>query len=105
MPTYLCRFKANPSAWPVDRKGQVEVWSSIIKDAHNLTEGEGPVKFIGWANNTEGYGLHEATSKAEAIRLCAKFWPYFYNEILELVPTPEAGDAILKGATEGWESM
>ncbi|MCT4534820.1 hypothetical protein [Halodesulfovibrio sp.] len=104
MSMYICHFTCNPSRWPVDRKGQVEVWKSMVKDADMLVEGEGPVKFTGWINNTEGYALIEGASKVEIIELCARFWPYFHNEILEIVPTHEAGDAILAGAKEGWES-
>lgn len=103
MAMYICHFKANAANWPDDRKGQIEVWTSMVKDADMLVEGEGPVKFTGWINNTEGYALLEATSKAEVIKLAARFWPYFFNEILEVVPTHVAGDAILTGATEGWE--
>lgn len=104
MPMYLCHYTCNPAAWPVDRKKEIEVWTSMVKDADMLAEGEGPVKFNGWITNTEGYALVEAKSKKEVILLCARFWPYFHNDIREIVPAHEAGEAILAGATQGWEN-
>ncbi|OBQ52108.1 hypothetical protein [Halodesulfovibrio spirochaetisodalis] len=103
MTMYICHFTCNPAMWPVEHEDQIRVWRSMVKDADMLVEGEGPVKFTGWISNTEGYALLEAKSKNEVIQLCARFWPYFYNDIREIVPTHEAGDAILAGAKEGWE--
>ena len=103
MPHYLTHFKCRADVWPTDRKQEIAVWKAQIEDANVLVEGEGPVKFTGWVSNTEGYALLEAPSKTEVIRICAKFWPLFHNDIMEIVPTAEAGPAILAGATEGWE--
>jgi len=73
-----------------------------------LTEGkddveEGTVRFAGWVSNSEGYGIVEAPSKADVIRLCAKFWPMIHNDINEIVPLHEASSAIIAGTNEGWE--
>jgi hypothetical protein len=55
MPTYLTHFTCNCEAWPTDKDGQKTAWTKIIRDtADNVREG-GPVKFIGWVSNTEGY--------------------------------------------------
>ena len=104
MPMYLTHFKCEPSAWPTDHEEQVKIWGTMVKDAEQMVKDESAVKFTGWINNTEGYSLLEAESKTEAIGLCAQFWPYFHNEIMELVPTSEAGPAVLAGATKGWQS-
>ncbi len=82
---------------------QLAIWQAMVGDADTLVEKDSPVKFTGWINNTEGYVLVEAESKAEVIGICARFWPYFHNDIMEIVPTAEAGPAILAGAMEGWE--
>jgi hypothetical protein len=103
MPMYINHFTCNPSAWPVGREEHVAAWSSMVDDADKLVEGESAVKFTGWINNTEGYVLLEADSKADVIRICAKFWPLFHNDTFEIVPTHIAGAAILAGAKEGWE--
>ena len=103
MPMYINHFTCNPNAWPADRKGQLDVWKAMVADADDLVEKDSPVKFTGWINNTEGYVLVEAGSKAEVIGICAQFWPLFHNDIMEIVPTAEAGKAILAGATKGWE--
>lgn len=75
----------------------------MVSDATDLVEDDSPVKFTGWISNTEGYVLLEANSKAEVIQVCARFWPLFHNDIMEIVPVAEAGPAILAGAIEGWE--
>ncbi|MEM7445050.1 MAG: hypothetical protein AAF414_17145 [Pseudomonadota bacterium] len=101
---YINHFTCDPTAWPADRKGQIDVWRYMVGDADALVEEDSPVKFTGWVSNSEGYVLLEAGSKAEVIQICAKFWPYFHNDIMEVVPTAEAGKAILAGVKEGWES-
>lgn len=103
MPHYINHFTCNPGAWPIDRKEHIEAWKAMVADANQLVDDDSPVKFTGWINNTEGYVLLEADSKAEVIRLCARFWPLFHNDIMEIVPEAEAGAAIMAGVTEGWE--
>lgn len=104
MPSYITHFTCNASAWPTNQKDAVAAWTDMVGDANKLVEDDSPVKFSGWINNTEGYALLEADSKAEVIGLCAKFWPLFHNEITEIVPTAEAGPAIIVGITEGWKA-
>ena len=102
MPMYLCHHRCNHETWPVDRQEQMKVWAAIVKDAVELIE-DGPVKYAGWISNTEGYALVEASSKSEVLRLCARFWPFFHNDVMEIVAMSEAGPAILAGVREGWE--
>ncbi|MCP4329102.1 MAG: hypothetical protein GY791_11765 [Alphaproteobacteria bacterium] len=71
-----------------------------------LTEGKddveaGTVRFAGWVNNSEGYGIVEAPSKTDVIRLCAELWPMVHNDINEIVPLREARSAIIAGTKEG----
>ena len=101
-PHYINHFTCNPSAWPTDREAEIAAWNDMVGDADDLVVGEGPVKFTGWISNTEGYVLLEADSKAEVIGICAQFWPLFHNDIMEIVPTAQAGRAIIAGATQGW---
>ncbi|MCP4327237.1 MAG: hypothetical protein GY791_02210 [Alphaproteobacteria bacterium] len=103
MPMYINHFTCNAAAWPTDRDREIAAWTDMVGAADELVEGPSAVKFTGWISNTEGYVLLEADSKAEVIRLCAKFWPLFHNDIMEIVPTAEAGPAILAGTREGWE--
>ncbi len=103
MPLYLTHFTCEPPVWPRDRKEELAAWAANVKEANALVEADSAVKFSGWINNSEGYALVEAPSKTDVIRLCAKFWPLFRNDITEIVPTAEAGAAILAGVAEGWE--
>jgi hypothetical protein len=76
----------------------------MVGDADTMVDEDGPVMFTGRINNSEGYSLLEAESKAEVMGLCAVFWPLFHNDITEIVPTSEAGPAILAGVKEGWRN-
>ena len=100
MPTYMTHFKCNYEAWPTDAAGQKAAWAEIIKSQNNNLKEGGPVSFVGWVNNSEGYALLEANSKAEVVEVCARFWPLFHNDIMELVPGAEAGKAILAGVAQ-----
>ena len=102
MPMYITHFTCNAAAWPTDHEGELAAWKVMVGDASELVEEGSPVKFSGWISNTEGYALLEASSKVEVIKLCARFWPLFHNDIMEIVPIAEAGPAILAGASEGW---
>lgn len=103
MPHYINHFTCNPNSWPSGREEHIAAWKAMVSDATDLVEDDSPVKFTGWISNTEGYVLLEANSKAEVIQVCARFWPLFHNDIMEIVPVAEAGPAILAGAIEGWE--
>ena len=103
MPMYINHFTCNAEAWPTDREAALKAWNDMVGDADALVDEDSPVKFTGWISNTEGYVLLEADSKAEIIQVCARFWPLFHNDIMEIVPTAEAGRAILAGTSEGWQ--
>ncbi len=98
MPNFINPFTCDPAAWPKDHQGEIEIWEKMVGDADHLVEEDSPVIFTGLISNTEGYVLLEADTKAEVIGVCARFWPYFHNDIMEIVPTAEAGPAILAGA-------
>jgi len=104
MPHYINHFTCNSGSWPSDRKDHIGAWRAMTADASQLVEEDSPVKFTGWISNTEGYVLLEAASKADVIQVCARFWPLFHNDIMEIVPQAEAGPAILAGVTEGWDN-
>lgn len=103
MAHYIAHFSCNASAWPSDHDDEMAIWKEMVGEATDLASSGGPVKFAGWTSNTEGFALLEAESKAEVIRLCARFWPMFTNDIREVVPIAEAGPAILAGTAEGWK--
>lgn len=103
MPHYINHFTTNHDAWPEDRDDLVATWKAMLGDSDTLLSSDSPVKFIGWISNTEGYVLLEADSKTEIIEVCSRFWPLFYNDIIEIVPQAEAGPAIIAGAKTGWQ--
>ncbi len=58
----------------------------------------GTLDEINWTSNTEGYAILEAPSKATAVGVATPFFPFFSQEILEVVPWEEAIGAILASA-------
>ena len=103
MPRYIVHFAANPSAWPNDPSEVVTCWQAALGGGNQLLE-QGLVDEIGWVSNVEGYGLLEADSKATVIGLVNGFFPFFSQEIMELVPHGEAGAAHVAGAKMAAES-
>ncbi len=103
MPMYINHFICDAASWPADHEAAVKAWTDMVGDAVDLVEKDSPVKFTGWISNSEGYVLLEADSKAEVIEVCARFWPLFHNDIMEIVPMAEAGPAIIAGTKQGWQ--
>ncbi len=102
MPTYITHWTCDPGEWPTQRSDLICMWNEMLAEGEDDLE-VGTVKFAGWISNSEGYGIVDAKSKADVIRLCAKFWPMVHNDINEIVPLNEAAPAILEGTKAGWE--
>ncbi len=97
MAKYLVHFKANPSGWPSDPSEILTMWEGVVAGVNQLLE-QGLFEGIYWVSNLEGYGLTDAESKAAVIRMATPFFPLFTQDIMELTPHAEAGEALLAGA-------
>jgi hypothetical protein len=103
MPNYIVHFKANPSGWPSDPSEILTMWEGVVAGANRLLE-QGLFEGIYWVSNLEGYALTEAESKAAVITMITPFFPLFTQDVMELTPHPEAGEALLAGAKMAAES-
>lgn len=90
-------FKANASTWPTDPKQLLTLWEGVIAGGDQLLKA-GTVKEVGWFTNLEGYGVFEADSKAKVLASVNAFFPYYTQEIHEIVPWDEAKTALLSSA-------
>jgi hypothetical protein len=90
-------FKAIPSAWPSDPEQVLSVWEKVLAGTDQLFN-EGQLKEVGWFTNTEGYALVESDSKDKVLGIVNYFFPYYSQEIHEIVPWEKAKEALLASA-------
>ena len=62
MATYVTHFTCNYASWPTDPGAQKAAWTKMLGDANSNVK-DGTVKFIGWANNSEGCGRKLVTAR------------------------------------------
>ena len=97
MPKYMVLYKANPSVWPTDPKQALRVLEQVFAGADYLFKG-GTFKEVGWFTPTDGYGIFEADSKEKVLELVEPFFPYYSQDIHEIVSWERGKQAILAGA-------
>ena len=90
-------FKANPTAWPSDPKQILAIWEGTMAGSDQLFK-EGQLKEVGWFTNTEGYAVVESDSKDKVLEIVNHFFPFFSQEIHEIVPWERAKEALLTSA-------
>jgi hypothetical protein len=59
---------------------------------------EGSLKEVGWFTPQDGYGIFDAESKEKVLELIQPFFPYYSQEIHEIVSWEREKQAILAGA-------
>ena len=99
MARYLVLYKANPSLWPTDPKQALAVLEGAVAGGDALLAA-GALKELGWFTAQDGYGIFEADSKAMVLGMVEPFFPYYTQEILEIVPWDAAKQAILASARQ-----
>lgn len=97
MNRYMVLYKANPTAWPVDPKLFVNVLEGAIAGGDQLLA-TGALKEVGWFTPQEGYGIFEADSKEKVLAMVQPFFPYYSQEIREIVSWDKAKEALLGSA-------
>ena len=90
-------YKANPAVWPTDPKQLLALWEGIIGGGDELLKAR-VLKEVGWFNNLEGYAIFEADLKDKVLGMVNAFFPYYSQEIHEIVPWDKAKEAILSSA-------
>ena len=99
MSRYMVTWKANPSAWPTDPKQSLTVIEGVIAGGDQLIKA-GAAKELNWFTPQEGYGLFEADSKASVLGMVQGFFPYFSQDVREVVSWDSAKKAILDSARQ-----
>ena len=99
MARYLVLYSANPAAWPTDPKQALAVLEGAIAGGDELLKA-GALKELGWFTPQQGYALFEADSKEQILGMVQPFFPYYEQEIREIVPWDKGNQAILNSARQ-----
>jgi hypothetical protein len=96
---YLVLWKANAANWPVDPKQALAVLEMATGGGDALL-GAGGLKELGWFTTEEGFGIFEAESKDKVLAMVQPFFPYFSQDIREIVSWDAGKQAILGSARQ-----
>ena len=99
MAKYLVTWQANPAVWPVDPKQALAVLEGAIGGGDMLLK-SGSIKEMGWLTGQQGFAIFEADSKAAVLGLTEPFFPFYLQEVREIVPWADANEAILASARQ-----
>ena len=99
MSNYMVLWKANAPAWPTYPKGVLAMWEGATAGGDHLLSG-GAAKELGWFTAEEGYAIFEAGSKEDVLGMVQPFFPYFSQDIREIVPWDKGKQAILGSAAQ-----
>jgi hypothetical protein len=95
----MVSWKANPSAWPTDPKQTLTVIEGAIAGGDQLIKA-GAAKELNWFTPQEGHGIFEAASKASLLGMVQGFFPYYSQDVREVVSWDSAKKAILDSARQ-----
>lgn len=90
-------YKANPAVWPTAPKEILPLLEGTFAGADQLFR-SGALKEVGWFTAQEGYAIFEAESKAMVLGMVGPFFPYFSQDIREIVPWEHGKEALLAAA-------
>ena len=99
MARYLVLWKANAAAWPSDPKGGLAMWQAATGGGDQLLSA-GALKELAWLSVDEGFAIFEAESKAAVMGMIRPFFPYFSQDVREIVPWEHGKQAILASARQ-----
>jgi hypothetical protein len=98
MSRYLVLFRANASVWPVDPKQSLAVLEAVFAGGDQLLR-TGATE-ISWFTAQEGYAIFEADSKDTVLGMIQPFFPYYSQDVHEIVPWDQAKNAMLERARQ-----
>jgi hypothetical protein len=99
MPRFMVSWEANPSAWPTDPKQILAILEGATSGGDQLLKA-GAAKELGWFTPQKGYGIFEADSKARVLGMVQGFFPYYTQDVREIVPWESAKQAFLDSARQ-----
>jgi hypothetical protein len=99
MARYMVSWSANPSAWPTDPKEVLGALEAATGGGDQLLAG-GAAKELGWFTPQEGYAIFEADSKESVLGMVQGFFPYYTQDVREIVSWDAGKKAILDSARQ-----
>jgi len=99
MSRYVVTWNANASAWPTDPKQALAVLDMAAGGGDQL-RAAGAIKEMGWFTPQSGFAIFEADSKEAILGMVQGFFPYYSQEIRELVPWETGTKAMLASARQ-----
>ena len=99
MSRYLVTWKANASVWPTDPKQSLAVLEMALGGGTQLRDA-GAIKEIGMFTPQEGFAIFEADSTDAILGMVQGFFPYYSQDIREIVPWENGKQAILVSARQ-----
>jgi len=97
MARYLVLWKANPAVWPADPKQALAIIEGAEAGGDMLLQ-SGGAEEIGWLTAESGFAIFQADSKATVLGAVQPFFPFYSQEIHEIVPWKDATAALLASA-------
>ena len=98
MNRYLVLYRANASVWPVDPKQGLAVLEAVFAGGDELLR-TGATE-ISWFTAQEGYAIFEADSKDTVLAMIQPFFPFYSQDVHEIVPWDQAKNAMLERARQ-----
>ena len=95
----MVSWKANPAAWPTDPKEALAALEGATGGGDHLLAG-GAAKELGWFTPQEGYAIFDADSKESVLGMVQGFFPYYTQDVREIVPWEAGKKAILDSARQ-----
>ena len=96
---YLVTWRANASVWPTDPKQALAVLEAAAGGGDHL-RASGAIKDIGWFTPQEGFAIFEADTKASVLGMVQGFFPYYSQEVREIVPWETGTRALIESARQ-----
>ena len=99
MARYMVSWRANPSAWPTDPKEALAALEGVTGGGDHLLAG-GALTELGWFTPQEGYAIFETDAKENVLAMVQGFFPYYTQDVREIVPWEAGKKAILDSARQ-----
>ena len=99
MARYLVLWSANPTVWPTDPKQALAVLQGAAAGGDHLLQAGG-AREIGWLTAESGYAIFEADSKDKVLGMVQPFFPFYQQDIREIVPWEQGKQALLASARQ-----
>ena len=99
MAKFLVTWSANPSMWPTDPKQLLGVLEMAAAGGTQVLN-SGKVSEMGWLNPQDGFAVFESDSKEAVLGITSGFFPFYNQDVREIVPFASGTEAMLQTARQ-----